>query len=146
MERTIETLTIEPKKGRTLAGLFTDYVTEKHTVYGDVELFDASHMHYRVIGNGHPYHDIIDFRSRMDDLMLQPGSPKIELIYDEPEALTERRLDHDTMRVLRSFEFGAKWTNEDDSLLSSECVVDVIRQLHLNNQRQAAEIARLKQN
>jgi hypothetical protein len=136
-DRKVEDLTLEPRKGWTLASLFTEHVVNKHTVYGDTELFDASHVHYRVIGNGHSYHDIVDFRWRMQALAELPGAPGIELVYDEPELLSDERLTSDVMRVLRTIDNDTKYVTEDGgALLSTSCIVDVIKQLHLRMQKQ----------
>lgn len=138
--RQTEDLTLEPRKGWTLAALFIEYVCKNNSIpdpdHPDdpeaSELFNASHMHYRLNGNGHSYHDIVDLRSRMRDLAQSPGAPTFELLYDEPELLDDRRLDHDVMRVLRTMDKDTKYVTEDGgAVLSNSCIIDVIQQLHL---------------
>lgn len=134
-----------PRAGWTLASLFTHHVVEKHSVIGDVEIFDASKFHYRVHTGRHSYHDVIDFQNRLPALAELPGAPGIELVFTPPELLSDGRLDADVMRVLRTIDNDKKYIEEDTgSLLSTSCIVDVIKQLHLRIRQDRELIAQLK--
>lgn len=133
---TVADLTLQPRKGWTLAKLFTEHMADLHTVYdGQGPIFNASHMHYRVSGEGHSLHDLIDFEYRMRSLALLPGSPGIELIWDKPAFLNDERLTGDVLRILRTIDNDKKYIEEGTgSLLSTGCIVDVIQQLYLQLQ------------
>lgn len=130
--RKIVDLVLEPRKGWTLASLFIEHVTTTHLMENDPGVFDASDTHYRVQGTGHSYHDIMDFRNRMADLAVAPGAPGIELIYDQPPLVDDARLDADVRRVLRTIDNDRRFVDEKTGcLLSTSCIVDVVKQLHM---------------
>jgi len=137
-ERQVVDLDLDPKAGWTLANLFTHYVAEKHSFCdGQGEHFNASHVHYRVHTARHSFHDVIDFQWRLENLAQLPGAPGIELAYERPELLSDERLTSDVMRVLRTIDNDKKYIEEGTgSLLSTSCIVDVIRQLYLHLQEQ----------
>lgn len=128
---TVVELTFEPRKGWSLLNLFNEHVFENYGVEGDDEIFDASHVHFFVNGNGFPYSTIVDFQYRLPAIKELAGFGDITLVYERPEPLSNMRLSSDVMRALRTLEGGEKWTNKDDSLLSTQCIVDVIQQLHM---------------
>lgn len=124
-----------PKRpGVSLAADFISFVHDHFSMKGvEGRVFDARSVHFRVHGNASPYMDVVDFQRLLPELNAHPDVYKVELIVAPHKPRTDEELDRDTIRVLRSFEGRSpevKWTNEQGSVLVSECVVDLIRQYH----------------
>ena len=123
---------IPPKKGLSLAGQFATYMFDNYSDPKDPEVLDerVRKLSFKIDGNAHSYHLIVDFLERLPSIVAASKIGDIRLIYDFPAPKDEALLAFDIKRVLRSFDRGSVWTNQDGSILSQECVTDVIKQLH----------------
>lgn len=123
---------IPPKKGWSLASQFATYMFDNYSDPKDPQLLDerVRKLSFKVNGNAHSYHLIVDFMERLPSIISASKIGDIRLVYDFPAPKDASLLAFDIKRVLRSFDRGSVWSNQDGSLLSQECVTDVIKQLH----------------
>lgn len=135
---------IPPVKGRLLMPLFTEWVGENYRSKRDPELVSAEHIHFVVDASEFSVMEIIDFQCRLKDVMEAGKLGDVTLKYDAPELASDDQLRLDTLRVLRTFDTNDKWTNQDGSLLSTQCVVDLIQQYHERERRSQATIGQLR--
>jgi hypothetical protein len=123
---------IPPKKGHSLAEQFISFMLDNYTDPKDPKRLQDSvkKLSFKVNGNAHAFHHILDFIERLPSLKEGSKAGDIRLVYDCPSPMDAEPLSQTVEHVLRSFDRGSVWTNQEGSVLADACVVDVIRQLY----------------
>lgn len=116
-----------PAFPRSLAAIFSDYITTNFADPEDPEVIRAEHVHFRVHAYGFPYHTIVDFMERLPAIEEAAKIGKVELIYDFPEVLRESVLDREIKHTLKAFEEKQRSTETNDPILSNGSVIDPIK-------------------
>lgn len=125
------TLVLAPRKGWTLASLFTEFVCERYGNPANSEEINAKHLHLIVDAKDFPYHDIVDFRQRLPSLQDAGKVGKITLNYTPPTKWTQEQLESEIKRAMRTLDRpDVQFTDQLGSLLVHQCLVDLVIQLN----------------
>ncbi len=119
-------------KGKSLMSQTVDYIGERFRSPDDPEQIVAGDVYFEVDARGRSFADVVDFLTRTKDVKEAGKLGGLSLLYDTVDFLPEAELAQEMLRVLRTLEGDDVWKNQDGSVLSTECIVDLLKQLFLS--------------
>ncbi len=125
-------VTLEPKKGISISELFINWILDNYADGKDNPDINLPHLSFRVNGQGFPYHQVVEFIRDIPTLKEKGNLGELAIDISTDVSLAPQDIVRNTIRVLRTLEReGAKWHDQEGSLLSHECIIELIKQFHL---------------
>lgn len=120
------------QKGVSLYSQFTSFMFDNYKHPNDPEHLspEVRSKCFRVSGEGHPYHFVVDFQQLIPLIKEQSAIGDVQLIYTYPHYLSLERLHQDARRSMRTLTKNDVWTNQDGSLLVHEEILATLERLH----------------
>lgn len=126
------TVALDPKKGISISELFINWILDNYGEGKDNPDINLPHLSFRVDGTGFPYHQVVEFMRDIPSLKEKGNLGALTINIPMDVEVAPPNIIRNTIRVLRTLEReGVQWHDQDGSLLSHECIIELIKQFHL---------------
>lgn len=110
-----------------------EYISERFLSPDDPEQIVADDVNIEVDAGGRSFTDVVDFLTRVKDVREAGKLGGLSLLNNAVDFLPETDLAQEMLRVLELLEGEDVWRNQEGSVLSTERIVNLLKQLFLTH-------------